>query len=328
MKQYRNTEDDGAVCRKRGIIRMKTKFTAGIDGGGTKTSVICSDSRGKIIKEKKFGPFNLNSIGEKRFTELLDEIILFLNRIGECEALCIGAAGVSNCRMEYLINETMKKWEISNWKLVGDQEIALWGALEGKPGISLVAGTGSVCFGRNALGDKVSIGGWGHLLGDEGSGYAIGRDALKAVIKYWDGYGKETIMTEILERQLQIADRQTMIAYVYENDKSSVAKIARIVEEAAAVGDKCAMDILKENAEQISELVETACRRLQMMNGEAALSGGMLENNTIYRSIVVQEIERRCPDLVCTEPRQNAAAGAVMMAQNMLGRVLEKEKDK
>lgn len=294
------------------------KFVAGIDGGGTKTSLVCRDLQGKTIAEQKFGAFNLNSVGEREFVKLLEEIADFLSSVGECDALCIGAAGVSNDRMGDLIKKTWKDVSIADWKLVGDHEIALWGALEGRPGIAIVAGTGSICCGRNASGHSVRIGGWGHLLGDEGSGYAIGRDALKAVTHDWDGFGEKTSLVMAVANELQLTERQKMITYVYENDKSCVAKVSRIVEREAAMGDRVAQAILQENAKQLSVLAETVCRRLDMEHGEVALLGGLLENDTIYRSFLVRETEKRCKGFTCVKPGQNAVAGAVMMAQEML----------
>ena len=136
------------------------KIVAGIDGGGTKTKVICQDLQGQTIAEEKFGAFNLNSIGEEGFTALMKQICEFLQNKGECVSLCIGAAGVSNPQMRGLVEQAMNQAGIEKWELVGDHEIALWGALEGNPGVSLVAGTGSICCGRNAEGDSIRAGGW------------------------------------------------------------------------------------------------------------------------------------------------------------------------
>ncbi len=204
------------------------------------------------------------------------------------------------------------------WELVGDHEIALWGALEGKPGISLVAGTGSICCGRNAEGDTLRAGGWGHLLGDEGSGYAIGRDVIKAVSHLWDGYGAPTCLAELLAEQFHLDDRQKVIAYVYKNDKSYVAQASRLAEQAVAGGDAVALQILQDNACQVSRQVAAVVNGLHMEQGEIALLGGLLENDTVYRKFVVAEIEKSCPGFRCVAPRQNAAVGAVMMAQNLL----------
>ena len=121
-------------------METKIQFIAGIDGGGTKTTVICQNLNGEILAEKRFGPFNINSIGEESFIALMSQICEFLNSIGECIVLYIGAAGVSNSQMQSLIELAMMKAGIEHWNLVGDHEIALWGALEGKPGMSLIAG--------------------------------------------------------------------------------------------------------------------------------------------------------------------------------------------
>ena len=231
--------------------------------------------------------------------------------------MCIGAAGVSNPRMGDLIAQAMETAGIARWKLVGDQEIALWGALEGSPGVSVVAGTGSICCGRNEAGDYITVGGWGHLIGDEGSGYAIGRDVLKAVTHYWDGYGEETGLVKAVIDTLHLEDRQKMIAYVYENSKSSVARAARIAEQEAANGDAVAKKILLKNAGDLAKQVKAVTARLSMQQGEIALLGGLLENDTIYRKSLVKEIQNTNPGFVCVTPKQNALTGAVLMAQTM-----------
>lgn len=294
------------------------KIVAGIDGGGTKTKVICRDLQGQTIAEERFGAFNLNSIDEEGFAALLKQIFGFLQSKGECVSLCIGAAGVSNPRMRGLVEQAVTQAGIEKWELVGDHEIALWGALEGKPGISLVAGTGSICCGRNAEGDTLRAGGWGHLIGDEGSGYAIGRDVIKAATHLWDGYGAPTCLAELLAEQFHLDDRQKVIAYVYKNDKSYVAQASRLAEQAAAGGDAVALQILQDNACQVSCQVAAVVKGLHMEHGEVALLGGLLENDTVYRKFVVEEIEKSCPGFICVAPRQNAAVGAVMMAQNLL----------
>lgn len=296
---------------------QKVKMVAGIDGGGTKTRVVCCDLQGKQMAAREYGSFNLNSIGEEAFRNLIAEITTFLKATGDCTALCIGAAGVSNPHMGELIAQAMETAGITRWKLVGDQEIALWGALEGSSGVSVVAGTGSICCGRNEAGDYITVGGWGHLIGDEGSGYAIGRDVLKAVTHYWDGYGEETSLVKAVIDTLHLEDRQQMIAYVYENSKSSVAKAARIAEQEAASGDAVAKKILLKNAGDLAKLVKAVTVQLSMQQGEIALLGGLLENDTIYRKNLVKEIQNTNPGFVCVAPKQNALTGAVLMAQTM-----------
>ena len=183
-------------------------FIAGVDGGGTKTKVVCAAPEGRVLDTAIFGPFNLNSIGPERFSALLEQLCAYLNGLGRCRALCIGSAGISNGEMTRLVEEAMRRGGIENWKLVGDQVIALNGALSGEAGIALIAGTGSICFGKNEAGEYARSGGWGHLIGDEGSGYALGRDALAAVARAWDGWGEETLLTRLLAQKLELDDQK------------------------------------------------------------------------------------------------------------------------
>ena len=294
------------------------KIIAGIDGGGTKTKVICQDLQGKIIAEEKFGAFNLNSIGETGLSDLLIQICDFLQKKGECVSICIGAAGVSNPQMKKMIDSAMEQSGIKKWKLIGDHEIAFWGALEGKEGVALIAGTGSICYGRNEEGKNIRVGGWGHLIGDEGSGYAIGRDALQAVTHLKDGYGEPTQLAELLNEQLSLNSRQKIIDYTYKNNKSYVAQISQLVEQAASQGDAVSIKILQDNAFSVSKQVIAAVRQLRVKTGEVALCGGLLENDTIYRKFVIREIEKGCPGFDCVAPKHSAAIGAVMMAKTLL----------
>lgn len=250
-------------------------FVAGIDGGGTKTRVLCWNMDGKKVSSRQFGAFNLNSIGKKAFESLLDRIGLYLSSIGTCKALCIGAAGISNKSMGKLIAAHLKRFGIRNWKLVGDHEIAMCGALDGKGGIGLIAGTGSICFGKGADGSFERAGGWGHLIGDEGSGYGLGRDALAAVAKAYDGYGEPTLLQKLLAEDMNLESRTQIISYVYSRDKSAVAAIAPIVEKACSLGDKVAQDIVEKNASSLVQMVEAVSCKL---GGGKAGENGVADN--------------------------------------------------
>lgn len=301
------------------------KFVAGIDGGGTKTTLVCRALDGRQVQTKVFGPFNLNGIGEAAFTQQLDEITAFLNSLGECCALCIGAAGYSTRRMQSLATAAMEKAGITNWKLVGDHEIALCGALEGKPGCALIAGTGSICLGLGSDGATVRAGGWGHLIGDEGSGYALGRDSLAAVARNLDGYGKDTVLARMISEKLDLTTRQEIISYVYSGDKSRIAAIAPLAEEAAASGDAVAISILQQNAAALTELVSAVAKQLQLTQCELAMLGGLLEHDTILRRFFIQELGRLLPGITCIAPKHPASVGAVMMAQAMADNYVSRE---
>ena len=293
-------------------------FIAGIDGGGTKTQVCCRDLQGNEISTKWFGPFNMNSIGPEKFRQLMQDITAYLNELGSCRAVCMGSAGISNTQMVDIVSETMAQAGISNWKLVGDQMIALHGALDGQPGISLIAGTGSICFGRGADGTQARSGGWGHLIGDEGSGYALGRDAVQAVARAWDGCGPETLLTGLLAERFGLDTQPGIISYVYGADKSRLAALSRLVEEAAARKDPVALEIIRSNARQLAGLVAAVGRRLGLEAPKVAMLGGMLENDTLLRAEFVRTMAEQNPHYTCIAPIHNACTGAVMMAEEMI----------
>lgn len=293
------------------------RFTAGIDGGGTKTTVECRNAQGAVLCRKTFGAFNLNSIGEDAFRGLLAEITGFFSGLGGCGALCIGAAGVSNPRVRELTAEAVGQAGIRRWRLAGDHETALYGALAGGPGCALIAGTGSICCGRNAAGGFARAGGWGHLIDDGGSGYALGRDALAAVARQWDGRGEETLLAELIPAQLGTGSPQELTAYAYGGGKSRIAALAPLVQQAAEAGDPAARRIVAENAGELCGLVRAVMKRLGFERCETALLGGLLAHDTLLRRTLVGRLAEELPQARPTAPKMDAAAGAALMAYMM-----------
>lgn len=298
------------------------RLAAGIDGGGTRTTVECRSTDGAILCRETFGPFNLNSIGEERFTALWAEITAFLKAQGNCAALCVGAAGISNPQVQTLTALAMERAGITSWKLVGDHEIALHGALSGQPGCALIAGTGSICCGRNAAGVFIRTGGWGHLIDDGGSGYALGRDALAAVVRQWDGRGEPTVLSNLAAQRLGIKTPQELVAYAYSGDKSRIAAVAPLVGLAADAGDKTALSIYEHNGAELSALVTATAKQLELTNGKVALLGGLLTHDKHLRAALTADLAQKAPELRCVEPQQDAAAGAAMLALELLGKDL------
>ncbi|MBQ0070376.1 MAG: hypothetical protein KBS81_00725, partial [Spirochaetales bacterium] len=123
------------------------EFIAGIDGGGTKTTLLIGKPDGSLVARHTLGAFNINSIGEAGFSHLLQEFMTIFKDYGRCLHLTIGAAGISNTTMQKLVHEAFDKEDIA-FDLVGDHIIALEGAHGGDAGLAVIAGTGSICFGK------------------------------------------------------------------------------------------------------------------------------------------------------------------------------------
>ena len=293
------------------------RFVAGIDGGGTSTRVECRDGQGGVLCRRTFGPFNLNSTGEARFSALLTEITDFLAGTGTCTAVCIGAAGISNPRVRELTAQAMERAGIARWRLVGDHEIALYGALSGGPGCVLIAGTGSICCGKNAKGEFARAGGWRHLIDDGGSGYALGRDAAAAVVRQWDGRGEETLLTELIAGELDLRSPQALTAWIYAGDKSRLAGLAPLVGRAASAGDRAALRIYRENGEELARLVCAVTARLGLTACDVALLGGLLEHDGHLCASLIRCLAEKAPELRCVPPRQDALAGAALLAAEL-----------
>ena len=292
---------------------MRTGFFAGIDGGGTRTTVICRDADGALVGQNVFGPFNLNGIGKDAFCLLLDQIIDYLKSLGDCLGVCIGASGVDNTLLQSITTESFSKAGIK-LRLVSDYEIAHSGALAGEEGIIAISGTGSVCYGRNKDGKSMRAGGWGHLIGDEGSAYGLGRDALIAVTKCIDGYGKPTVLSKLLSEELGLDDQNSIISYVYSNDKRAVANLSFLVEKACSLKDPVALKIVEDNAEALVENVLCVSKSLALKDCTVALMGGLFEHDTHFRERFVCILGQCRSDLKIASPLHNAAEGALLLA--------------
>jgi len=265
-------------------------FIAGIDGGGTHTRVELRGMNNQLLRRGEFGAFNINSIGETAFELLLREVFAWCGDMRECSKLCIGAAGISNHRSKEILSQELAKAGFDGkWVFCGDQEIALRGAMDGA-GIVLIAGTGSICFGKNDAGQTARSGGFGHLIDDGGSGYALGRDVISCAVRCADGrVAHSGILHEVSER---IGGAEKIVPFVYspETDKSVIARFSEIALEQAAKGDSEAQKILSNGAEELAQMVKAVQERLGMPQCRIALLGGLMSSDNPYRQTVVERL--------------------------------------
>src|SRR5438552_4197397 len=178
-------------------------YVLGIDAGGTKTVCLLADGEGTIVSESRGPGANLHSAGELTVEKVLHEVME--TAIGDRDvtpaAICLGIAGVDRDDEARTVSAIMRRiGRKSRVLVVNDALGALVAGAQDAPGIVIIAGTGSIAYGRNTRGEAARAGGWGHMIGDEGSGYWIGREALAAVMRAGDGRGPATQLTvEILQ---------------------------------------------------------------------------------------------------------------------------------
>jgi len=194
------------------------------------------------------------------------------------EAVFLGLAGVVSETDHAIINGIATRLQLA--KQIGidhDCRIALAGGLAGAPGIVLIAGTGSSCFGENAAGEVWRAGGWGDLIGDEGSGFWLGRLAIEYAVRAYDGRGEATELMETVKTKLGMKsfDETHHRLYVPRIPNEEVATLAPLVIQAAQHGDKVALDLINRGTHELAEAVLAVARKLHMHEYELTLAGGM-----------------------------------------------------
>ena len=305
--------------------RKDMAYFCGWDGGGTKTEVCCVDEHGAFIGGGRFGPLNMNGLARARVADTVRDCMAFMAKqpggLNCCAALTIGMAGASNREASALIEEAVRAGGYAGrLEVVGDQQIALAGAVHGA-GAVLIAGTGAVCCGRDDSGREVRVGGYGYLIDDGGSGYALGRDILSAVVRAEDGRISPTLLSGMVYEQLNVHDIRQIITWLYSPDtgKRDVAALAPLLKKALDAGDAAAISIAGRAAHDLAELAVTAWRRLGLNAGELALTGSILEHYPTIRAQVEAICAQNCAGVNIIPPRGTPAQGAAAMARASAG---------
>src|SRR5437773_2840775 len=253
----------------------------GIDAGGTKTICLLADERGVIHAEGHGPGANLHAAGELEVEKVLHEVME--SAIGDREivpaAICLGIAGVDREDEARTVRAIMRRIGYrSRVVVVNDALIALAAGAGDAPGIVIIAGTGSIVYGRNARDEAARAGGWGHIIGDEGSGYWIGREALAAIMRAVDGRGPATRLTGDVLKHFDIDSTSRLPRIVYDREvpRMSVAALGPIVQRASELGDAVATRVLERASEELVLAAQSVATKLEM-RGDAfpfILAGG------------------------------------------------------
>jgi len=300
------------------------KYFIGVDGGGTKTEVVLITRAGNIIARIKGGSTNFQAIGGQKlkqelmslFEKLLRKTNLLDSKVVHIFLGLAGAGRKSDQKIiKELFNDTDYKDKIS---VDSDAIIALAGAFGNRPGIILIAGTGAICFGKNVKGEIVRAGGWGYLLGDEGSGYYIGREAIMATLKDFDGRGDATSLKEILNSKYNLESIDQIIPLIYQNklDRVEIANIAPIVFEEAKKGDAICRQIIKQAGKELGKLGKAVASRLGFSDDKIkiALIGSIFNQKEMLVNEISKELFEISWNIELTGPEYDPALGACILA--------------
>lgn len=297
----------------------------GIDGGQSSTTALIAEESGRILGYGRAGPCNHVSSAERRakFLDVIGECLgaackqaglnpVTVSFAGACFGFSGGAEDKESCSRELVRS--------AKYKFTHDAEIALTGATAGEPGIIVIAGTGSMAFGRNPAGATARAGGWGYIFGDEGGAFDLTRQAMRAALQYEQGWGRPTKLRELLLESTKAPDANTLLHRFYnEFSRPAIASLAPIVTEAAERGDRAAVEIIGNAARQLASFVEGVYSHLFQAgeNVPVAYIGG------VFRSaLLLEKFERSIRESIRCRvwpPRFGPAAGAILEALRLDG---------
>jgi N-acetylglucosamine kinase-like BadF-type ATPase len=298
----------------------------GVDGGQSGTTALIGDETGQVLGAGSGGPCNHAAPEDGRLKLMRavgDSVGAACAQAGlelravRFAAACFGMSGGPEDKQailrELLPAEVML--------VTNDAVTALAGATAGEPGIVIIAGTGSIAFGRNAAGDTARAGGWGYIFGDEGGAFDIARQALRAALRAEEGWGPRTALVQALLEATGSPDANSVMHLFYtpEWPRSRVAGLARLVDETAIAGDPLARDILHSAAQQLAILTSAVRGQLWM----AAESVRVAWTGGVFSSLVLLERYRCLVELEegnCLRPPEfDPAAGALIEAYRLAG---------
>ncbi|MGZ3584989.1 MAG: N-acetylglucosamine kinase [Ktedonobacterales bacterium] len=296
------------------------RYFLGVDGGGSKTLAVVVDAQGVERGRALAGSSNYAAVG---LNDAVGNVYAAAERAAEAastslpvEAVWLGIAGIDTMRAHDLLLAHFRGLA-GSVRLTNDAELVL-GGLEGMVGVALIAGTGSIALGRNAQGEARRAGGWGHVLGDEGSGYTLGRSALQAATRASDGRGEATTLLPAILQEWGLTEASDMLTRVYpEVNKKVIAGLSSLVLRAAEAGDEVAGAIVREAAEELALAATTVGRALGFGSAAfpLALGGGLLLHEHAFREDVLRQIRQRQTLRAVTLVTEPALSAAQALAQ-------------
>lgn len=305
-------------------------YVLGIDGGGTKTTGIVTDENGNVYMQAVTGRSNPNTLSQDEFQNVMSGLLLRLKnqhtKIYDQISVCFaGLAGVGESGRDVEVANLLSNYLPRGTKILikNDAFNALYSGTLGEPGVVQIAGTGTITFGFNEEQKMVRSGGWGYLFDDEGSGFYLGNEALRAVFKEFDNRGPTTSLTTRFLNYFQVQAVPDIIGKVYgeEHPRSVIAPLARLVVEASVANDEVAKNIIL-NACKEMMLSVISCHN-QLFGAEhpttIVLSGGVFTNSELFICQFKELSYETLPNVIFQQTKVPPVGGAVIAGLKSLG---------
>lgn len=310
---------------------MNAKTVIGVDGGGSHTRAVWMGQSGELLGVAEGRGSNYQEVGIVGLKEILGELLgpwLAQAGVQPPACICLGLAGAGRSAEQRAIVEGLEEmgWAESV-RAESDARTALAGAHAGGAGMIAIAGTGSMVLGCSRRGEWVRAGGWGPILGDEGSGYDIGLRGIRAALAAHDGSGPKTRLYETLLEAVEMEAWEGVVPRVYGGDltRARLAALAPQVLQEAEGGDRVALDILAEAAGGIARQIAAVARRLDLAkDGYWAPSGGLVTASAFFCERIEDALRSQGVLLTRVPVRLPPVLGAVLLAWEALGIALDR----
>ncbi len=301
----------------------------GIDGGQSGTTALIADQTGRILGRGRGGPCNhvAAHLGRTKFFSAIGASLDRACAQANLErsslafaAACFGFSGGAKDKEAY----TREIVQSRLYRITDDAEIALAGATGGQPGIIVIAGTGSIAYGRNSNNQTMRAGGWGYIFGDEGGAFYLAKEALRAALRHEEGWGPKTLLHAWLLEKSSAASANELLHNFYSDfDRTRIATLATLVTRAAEQHDAPALEIIETAAAKLTWFVEGVYRGLFSPSHcvPVAYIGGVFKSSPL-REKFVRNIGQA---IGCSagHPRFTPAEGALLQAFRLDGNLSE-----
>ncbi len=301
-----------------------SSYFLGVDGGQSSTRAIIGDESGRVVGYGRGGPCNHVSGAEAkaRFVGAIGDAVreaasnaAVASATPHFVSACLGFSGGAEDKAQWLDAILTADHRV----VTHDGLIALAGATAGQPGVIIIAGTGQFAFGRNAAGRTARAGGWGYIYGDEGGGFDLTRQALRAALRDEEGWGPKTALREMLFAVSGAKDANDLLHRLYtaEFARPVIASWSHLVDDAAKNGDSCAAEILNAGARSLADYALAVYRHLFPVSDPDV---GVAHIGGVFKSRLLLETFRALvAPIIVRPPVYGPATGALLEAYREAG---------
>lgn len=298
----------------------------GIDGGGTKTLAMAADESGQILAQHETTASNPNVVGVEKSADVIAHLVTGCAEevrcdVNEFRSIVMGIAGAGRDQDRKRLRDevlTRLKGQAPSIEIDTDARIALEGAFDGGAGVVVIAGTGSIVVGKNQRNEVLGVGGWGRILGDEGSGYYIGREALVAMTQHFDKRGDAGKLKEVLARKFHWDSRDHIIAAIY-RENFDIPSLAPVVIETAANNDVVSQRIIQRAATHLAEQASVIVRQMGILRKIGlVMVGGLVQPGSVYANVLQMKLMKSLPQVEVRQQLHPPVYGAVLLARERL----------